>query len=322
MINKHNFSSLAGLQMLALAVCIGFLAGCKTAPVVVERPTPPVVEPPPVAAPPVVIAPLRPLRIGLALGGGAARGFAHIGVIKVLEAQGLTPDIVTGTSAGSLVGALYASGMTGFTLQQTALAMDEAALADWTLSSRGMLKGDALQNYVNRSIGNRAIDKFAKPFGAVATDFGSGGAITFTRGNAGQAVRASSSIPGVFAPVRIDGHDYVDGGLISPVPALAARQLGADFVIAVDISARPKSGEIDSLPSTLAQTIAIMGKGLRDEELRKHADVVIVPDVDRVSGTDFTARNLLILAGEQAASNALANLRLKIEQMKKAKNLR
>lgn len=322
MINAYNYFFGGKRRRLALIACLGLLAACKTAPVAVERPAPPVVEPPPPVAPPPVAVPLRPLRIGLALGGGAARGFAHIGVIKVLEAQGITPDIVTGTSAGSLVGALYASGMTGFTLQQTALAMDEAALADWTLSSRGMLKGDALQNYVNRSIGNRAIEKFAKPFGAVATDFGSGSAITFTRGNAGQAVRASSSIPGVFAPVRIDGHDYVDGGLISPVPALAARQLGADFVIAVDISARPRSGEIDSLTSTLGQTIAIMGKGLRDEELRKYAEVVIVPDVDRVSGTDFAARNLLILAGEQAASNALANLRVKIEQMKKAKNLR
>jgi NTE family protein len=299
-------------RRLAAALLLISLAACET-------PKPP---PPPVAPPPAVVPPARALRIGLALGGGAARGYAHIGVIKVLEAQGIVPDIVTGTSAGSLVGALYASGMNGFSLQQMAMNMDEAALADWTISGRGVLKGEALQNWLNRALNNRPLEKLAKPFAAVATDFSSGNSITFTRGNAGQAVRASSSVPGVFAPVLIDGKLYVDGGLSSPVPAQAARQLGADFVIAVDISARPRTGEIDSLAGTLNQTIAIMGKGLRDQELRQYADVVIHPAVDNTSAADFAARNQLVLAGEQAATAQLAELKRKIEEMKKAKNLR
>ncbi|KPF68312.1 hypothetical protein IP84_11155 [beta proteobacterium AAP99] len=281
-------------------------------------PAPPAVAPAPVAPPP----PARAMRLGLALGGGAARGFAHIGVIKVLEAQGIQVDVVAGTSAGSLVGALYASGMNGFALQQAAMTMDEATLADWSITGRGMLRGEALQAFVNRLVANRPMEQFAKPFAAVAADFSTGAAVPFTRGNAGQAVRASSSIPGVFSPVRIGNADYVDGGLVSPVPALAARQLGADFVIAVDISALPRRGEIDGLAATLNQTIAIMGLGLKAAELRQHADVVIRPEIDQVSAADFNARNQVVLAGEIAATRLLPEIRRKMDEMRKAKNLR
>ncbi len=269
-----------------------------------------------------MVPPARALRVGLALGGGAARGFAHIGVIKVLEAQGIQVDVVAGTSAGSLVGALYASGMNGFALQQAAMTMDEATLADWSITGRGMLRGEALQAFVNRLVANRPMEQFPKPFAAVAADFSSGAGVHFTRGNAGQAVRASSSIPGVFSPVRIGTADYVDGGLVSPVPALAARQLGADFVIAVDISALPRRGEVDGLAATLNQTIAIMGLGLKAAELRQHADVVIRPEIDQVSATDFNARNQVVLAGEIAATRLLPEIRRKMDEVRKAKNLR
>jgi NTE family protein len=232
------------------------------------------------------------------------------------------PDVVVGTSAGSLVGALYASGMNGFALQQVALGMDEAALADWTITGRGMLRGEALQNFVNKAINHKAIEQFAKPFGAVAADWATGAAITFSRGNAGQAVRASSSIPGVFSPVQIGVRSYVDGGLVSPVPALAAKRMGADFVIAVNISALPVQTEITALAATLQQTIAIMGKGLNDEELRQHADVVIRPAVDGISAADFAAKNNLILQGELAATAQLADIRRKIDEAKKRLNLR
>ncbi|MFM2399013.1 MAG: hypothetical protein RL341_1170 [Pseudomonadota bacterium] len=314
--NQRRTFSLAFAALITLTA-----AGCKslsTAPAPVPAPAPT-----PTAAPtPPPVAPARAMKIGLALGGGAARGFAHIGVIKVLEAQGIVPDIVTGTSAGSLVGALYASGMNGFALQQAALAMDEAALADWTITGRGMLKGEALQNFVNKAINNKPMEQFAKPFGAVATDWASGQSITFSRGNAGQAVRASSSIPGVFSPVQIGNRSYVDGGLVSPVPALAAKRMGADFVIAVNISALPVPNEITSLPATLQQTIAIMGQVLNNEETRQHADVVIRPPVDGISAADFNAKNNLILQGEQAASAQLGEIRRKIEEAKKRLGLR
>ncbi|MGY8524130.1 patatin-like phospholipase family protein [Paracidovorax citrulli] len=259
----------------------------------------------------------RPIKIGLALGGGAARGFAHIGVIKMLETHGIRPDLVTGTSAGAVVAALYASGMDGFALQKLALKMDEATIADWALpfGSRfgGWLKGEALQSYVNRQVGNRPIEAMKIPLGIVATDLKSGRGILFRRGNTGQAVRASSSVPGVFQPVSIQGHDYVDGGLVEPVPVDSARAMGADFVIAVNISADPSSQEHAGQSGVLLQTTAIMGQSINRLALAR-ADVVIRPDLPDVGGSDFGARNRVILAGEQAAVAALATLRDKLAQ--------
>ncbi|WP_395008866.1 patatin-like phospholipase family protein, partial [Undibacterium sp.] len=187
-----------------LSISVVLLFGCASPiPVSTSNPQPTVKQDLP--APPKT---LRPVRIGLALGGGAARGFAHIGVIKVLEAQGIVPDIVVGTSAGSVVGAMYAAGNNGFVLQKMALDMDEATISDWSLpffsKSSGVLKGEALQNYVNKMVGQASIEKLKKPFGAVATDLNTGTPILFQRGNTGLAVRASSSVPGVFQPVKIN----------------------------------------------------------------------------------------------------------------------
>lgn len=267
------------------------------------------------SAPPAV--PPRPLRIGLALGGGAARGFAHIGVIKALEAQGIRADLVAGTSAGAVVAALYATGMSGFELNKLALHMDEATIADWALpfGTRfgGWIKGEALQNYVNRLVGNRPIEAMKIPLGIVATDLKTGQPILFRRGNTGQAVRASSSVPGVFRPVTIQGHDYVDGGLVEPVPVDSVRSMGADFVIAVNISADPSSQNNDGQSGVLLQTTAIMGQTINRQALAR-ADVVIRPNLPDMSGSDFAARNRAILAGEQAAAAVMPALRAKLEQ--------
>lgn len=274
------------------------------------KPTPTAPTPPTAAMPPP-----RPIRIGLALGGGAARGFAHIGVIKALEAQGIRPDLVTGTSAGAVVAALYATGMNGFELNKLALTMDEATIADWALpfGTRfgGWLKGEALQNYVNRLVNNRPIEAMKLPLGIVATDLQSGKAILFRRGNTGQAVRASSSVPGVFQPVSIAGHDYVDGGLVEPVPVDSARAMGADFVIAVNISADPASQKNAGQSGVLLQTTAIMGQSINNLALAR-ADVVIRPELADMGGSDFGSRNRAILAGEQATAAVLASLREKL----------
>ncbi|MDR3383906.1 patatin-like phospholipase family protein [Cupriavidus basilensis] len=265
----------------------------------------------------VPVVPPRPIRIGLALGGGAARGFAHIGVIKALEAQGIHPDLVTGTSAGAVVAALYASGMSGFQLNKLALTMDEAAIADWALpfGTRfgGWLKGEALQNYVNKLVANRPIESMKLPLGIVATDLKTGQGILFRRGNTGQAVRASSSVPGVFQPVSIQGHDYVDGGLVEPVPVDSARTMGADFVIAVNISAEPSSQKSNGQSGVLLQTTAIMGQSISKMALAR-ADIVIRPDLPDMGGSDFNSRNRAILAGEQAAAAVMASLRDKLAQ--------
>ena len=294
-------------SLIALGALL--LAGCASVPLVPLTP---------LAVAPALAAPARKIKIGLALGGGAARGFAHIGVIKALEAQGIYPDIVVGTSAGSVVGALYAAGNNGFALQRVAMEMDEASISDWALplfgKVSGVLKGEALQNYVNKAVRNVPIEKLKIAFGAVATDLNSGQPILFQRGNTGQAVRASSSVPSVFQPVRIGTHSYVDGGLVAPVPVRFAREMGADFIIAVNISTQTDAQATLSSLEVLMQTFSIMGQRLNHYEL-KDADVVIAPSLGTMGGGDFAGRNLAILAGEQAATALMPQIKAKLKAM-------
>ena len=290
---------LAGLSLAAL------LAGCAG-----NEPVPP---PPPPVAPQ-----LPPLKIGLALGGGAAKGFAHIGAIKMLEANGYKADVVAGTSAGSVVGALYASGMDPFLMQQKAIALDEASIRDVRLFGGGLVEGRALEDYVNIQVGRRPIEKLALPFAAVATRLDTGDRTVFVRGNTGQAVRASSSVPGVFEPVKIGGHSYVDGGVVSPVPVDAARQLGADLVIAIDISSKAGGTAPTGMLGIVNQSITIMGQTLGRQELAR-ADVVIRPQVNDIGPASFEQRNNAILEGERAALAALPQIRAKIAEVEKAR---
>ncbi|OZA27726.1 MAG: esterase [Hydrogenophilales bacterium 17-61-9] len=283
------------LPVLLLAV---LLAACVTPP-----PAPSVTTP--------VVTPKPPLKVALALGGGAARGFAHIGVIKALEAQGIVPDIVVGTSAGSVVGALYASGMSGFEMQKLALGLEEDMVADWTLPNRGILKGEALQDFINQKVRNLSIQKMPKTLGVVATDLQSGERVLFRQGNTGIAVRASSALPGVFQPVEISGRDYVDGGLTSPVPAQSARTMGADFVIAVDISNVSRRNKLTGTLDVMLQSFAIMGHSISTHEL-KDVDVVIRPITTAVSSSSFEDRHLAILEGEKAAAAIMAELKIKL----------
>lgn len=275
------------------------------------RPTPP----------PVVVTPPSPapkIRIGLALGGGAAKGFAHIGVIKMLEANGLRLEVVAGTSAGSVVGALYASGMDAFQMQQQAFALDEAKIRDVSLFSGGVVKGQKLQDYVNELVGDRPIERMKKPFAAVSTQLETGERTVFTRGNTGQAVRASSSIPGVFEPVTIGRWHYVDGGIVSPVPVDAARQLGADFVIAVDISTKAGGKTPTHMLGIVNQSIGIMGQKLGEQEMAR-ADVVIRPRVNDIGAADFDQRNNAILEGEKAALAAMPQIRARLARLRQAR---
>jgi NTE family protein len=293
------------MKLFSFLLVVLFLAGCAstTLPPVVEETAP--LQTAVVKVPP---------RIGLALGGGAARGFAHIGVIQVLEEAGIRPALVTGTSAGSLVAAIYASGKTGVQLQQVAETMEEAAMADWTLPlfSRGMLKGEALARYVNTQVRSKPIEDMPLPLGIVATDLNSGLSVIFQRGNTGTAVRASSAVPAVFQPVQISGREYVDGGLVSPVPVRAARSMGAELVIAIDISSAPEGNLAGGTMEILLQTFAIMGKSINTFEL-KEADVVVRPALQGVSSADFGARKRSIEAGRQAMLLALPQLRAAIQ---------
>lgn len=255
-------------------------------------------------------APKRVPKFGLALGGGAARGFAHVGVIQVLEEAGLKPDFVVGTSAGSLVAAFYASGKNGAQLQQLSETMDEATITDWTipLIGRGMMRGDALARYVNSKTGNQKIEDLPMSLGVVATDLQTGQGVLFQRGDLGTAVRASSSVPSVFEPVKIGTREFVDGGLVSPVPVRFARQMGAEFVLAVDISSTPETAKTGDMFQILMQTFTIMGKSINNFELRE-ADVVVRPSLGAIGAAEFSARRKSIDAGRAAMIAALPKVR-------------
>ena len=286
------------LFAMLVAVC---LFGCAS------RPEPPK---PPAEQAVVQVLPKRVPKIGLVLGGGAARGFAHVGVIQVLEDAGIRPSLVVGTSAGSLVAAFYASGKTGAQLQQVAETMEEATFADWTLPifRSGMLRGEALARYVNAQVNGRLIENMVVPLGIVATDLNSGQGVLFQRGDTATAVRASSAVPALFQPVRISGREYVDGGLVSPVPVRYARQMGAELIIAVDISDAPEGNAASDTLQVLLQTFSIMGKSINAFELRE-ADVVVRPALLGVSSADFGARRSAIEAGRVAMRAALPQLR-------------
>ena len=302
-----------GAKALSAVVASVFLVACSSPPVV-----PPVVS---ASDKPVSVAPASPqasierrqARIGLALGGGAARGFAHVGVIQVLEEAGLHPHYVAGTSAGSLVAALYASGKSPQELRRVAETMEEAEITDWMLPllNRGALRGEALAKYVNTQVGGKSIEQMKIPLGIVATDLRNGEVVTFRRGNTGSAVRASSAVPAVFQPVRIGEREYVDGGLVAPVPVKQAREMGANFVIAVDISSDPEGSQTSDTFQILMQTFTIMGKSINTLALRE-AEFVVRPPLSGVKSADFGARRRSIEAGRSAMLAMLPQLKTKI----------
>lgn len=281
------------MKPLACLLLAAALCGCQSRP-----------------AEPVPAEGIKP-RIGLVLGGGAVRGFAHIGVIKMLDVLGVHPDLVVGTSAGSIAGVLYAAGHDGFRLQEMAWELDRSMVTDWSVFGKGLIRGQALEDYINQAVGNRVIERLPRRFACVATRLGDGLAVVFRTGNAGRAARASSSVPGVFEPVLIDGQEYVDGGLVSPVPVQVARDLGAEFVIAVDVASTPLRESHNSQIDVMLKTYTIMGQAIRAAQLPL-ADVVITPQLDKVDSSDFEAKNRAIIAGERAAVAALPEIRARL----------
>jgi NTE family protein len=270
-------------------------------------------------------------KIALALGGGAARGFAHVGVIKALEAQGIFPDIIVGTSAGSVVGALYAAGLNGFQIQELSMSLAEDQVLDGSglyrcmaetliSSKRGCIKGQALQDFINKNINNRPIEKLNKTFAAVATNLSNGEMVVFRTGNTGMAVRASSSVPIIFQPVTINGVDYVDGGLVAPVPASVARLLGADFVIAVDISDRPQDRSTEGMSDILWQTFSIFGQTINHHE-QSSADIVVRPVTSGLPSADVSGVSKAVLEGEKAIAAIMPELKAKLAKLNETRHV-
>jgi len=248
--------------------------------------------------------PPRPAKVAIVLGAGASKGFAHIGVLKILELNKIPLSMVVGTSVGSLIGSLYAYGYTPYELQTIAFALQKDDLVDYVLPDNGFIRGKKLENFINNKVKYVAIDKFKIPFYAVATNIQTGEEIAFGRGNAGKAVRASCSIPGIFQPTVIGDKIYVDGGVVSPVAVDAARRYGADLVIAVDISTGPNSSLPTGTVETIMQAVDIMHSKIAAIQLKK-ADIVIKPKVSQIGSSDFTKRHEAIMEGEKAAADAI-----------------
>ena len=290
-------------------IAASLLAGCSTfrSPMVVNDP------PASVAAKPFSLN-IHP--IALVLSGGAARGFAHIGVIKVLEANGLKPDIIVGTSAGSIVGAIYASGLSALELETAIAQLDNSAFTDFVVPGLGFLpgemgfvRGEKLHRFINAQLKTHHIQDFPIRFAAVATDLKNGKAVAFNSGDAGMAVVASCAVPGVITPVEIDKRRFGDGGITSPLPVATARALGAKTVIAVDVVYPPEDAFLYSAVGVLFQAFAISSHQLKNTEAAQ-ADLVIVPEIQNTSGQfGFSDRTHLTAAGEAAARKALPQIR-------------
>lgn len=293
MSSSRNIITVRICLILALCACLS-LAGCIPQEVQPQQ---------------------KPARVALVLGAGASRGFAHIGALKILEANKIPVHMIVGTSAGSFVGSLYAYGFTSFQLQKIANTLDKSEIIDLTLPDNGFVKGERLEEYVNTMVRNTPLEKMRIPFYAVAANIQNGQETVFSRGNTGTAVRASCSVPGIFRPVKIDGRMYVDGGVVSPIAVDAARRLGADLIIAVDISADIDTRQPEGTVETILQSIGIMQSKISAIQLAK-ADIVIRPSVGRFGSADFDKRLDAMIEGEKAALEALPAIREHIAKLK------
>ena len=255
-------------------------------------------------------------RIALVLGGGAARGFAHIGVIRALEQEKIPIDMIVGTSVGSLIGAIYASNVNSFELEWTAFSLERDHIIDYTILSAftgmGLVKGDKLEDFVKAKVPVANIEDLKLPFAAIATDLNRGTRVVLDHGSVAKAVHASSAIPGVFNPVEHQGKLLVDGGVVENLPGSVARERGADIVIAVDISQNVVNFNITNLIDVMLQAVTIISSE-NVKYTRKNADVIIAPAVGDVGMLDFSQKKRCMLAGIEAAQKAMPDIRAAIE---------
>jgi len=283
-----------------LGIALAVLASCQTT----EGPS----------VPPVDLA--RP-RVALVLGGGAARGFAHIGVIRALEQEKVPIDLIVGTSVGSLIGAIYAYDANSMELEWTAFMLEKDSLFDYGLitafTGMGVAKGDKLEEFVKSKVPVANIENLKIPFAAVATDLNRGTSVVLDKGSVARAVRASSAIPGVFNPVEYQGRLLVDGGVIDSIPVSVAREKGADIVIAVDISENVVNFNITNIVDVMLQSITIMG-AVNAKTRKKESDVLISPKVGDVGMMDFTQKKRCMLAGIEATQKMMPEIKAKIEE--------
>jgi NTE family protein len=297
-------------RALLATVTLAVLAACRTGGPKIP------------SAPPLSTGPGPEPKIALVLGGGAARGFAHVGVIRVLEQERIPVDLVVGTSVGSLIGALYASERNSFELEWTAFQLRREDLFDFGIVSAvlgmGLAKGELLEAFVKARVKQERIEQLKIPFAAIATDLNWGERIVLDQGPVARAVRASSAIPGVFEPVAHEGKLLVDGGVVDNLPVEVARAKGADLVVAVDIGEDVGNVNIKNMLDVMLQATNIMF-AVNAEHRKLGADVLVEPDVRGVGMLDFDRRKACMDAGIDATRKAVPKIRAAIEAWKARK---
>jgi len=246
----------------------------------------------------------RPV-IGLALGGGMARGCAHVGVLREFEKQQVPIDLVVGTSVGSLIGGAYASGLSPDDVEKLALTISWSDLGRATVSMMGFYNSARTEDYIRKHFPVTEFEKTRIPFGAVATDLQTGRMVVFTEGSLPLAIRASCAMPVFYTPVMVNGRMMVDGGLVGHIPASVARMMGADVVIAVDINSQHLPiPQPTNLFTIMSQSLAIMGRSTVSY-LYADADVVVRPQIESVRPDDLSKAAEMIAAGEEAARRVM-----------------
>ncbi|GGA33333.1 esterase [Kroppenstedtia guangzhouensis] len=239
-------------------------------------------------------------KVGLALGSGGARGLAHIGVLKVLQREGIPVDVIAGSSMGSLVGSLFAVGLDLDMIEGLAVHLKRKHWLDLTVPRRGFVTGEKVKEMIRLLTRGRTLEELPIPMGVVATDLNRGERVVFQTGPLDLAVRASISIPGIFEPVRWQGRTLVDGGVVDRVPVSVVKEMGAEMILAVDVVPRTTSVRIRNIFDVIAQTLSVMEREILNQRLLE-ADVLIHPDLADISPTAFTRVEECIRLGEEAA---------------------
>ncbi len=254
---------------------------------------------------------MNEIKVGLALGSGAFRGLAHIGVLQVLVEEKIGVSAVAGSSMGAVVGSLYCCGLAPAFMERFVEQMDERALYDPMLPTRGLLRGARIEEVLRTLTRNRRVEELSIPFAAVAVDVESGERVTLREGFAWEAVRASMSVPGVFPPYALNGRRLIDGGILERVPMDAARELGADVVIGVDVGYRGGPHRAPRAIDVLFASIDIMQWEIMRLRGTKATptDVWLVPELDEMNPWRMKGRERAVAAGREAALAALPAIR-------------
>lgn len=254
-------------------------------------------------------------KIGLALGSGGARGFAHLGVLKVLVEENIPISFISGSSMGAMIGSIYATGIDLNRLYQVILNFKRKYYLDFTVPKMGFIKGDRIREFVGMFTHWKNIEDLPIPTSIVATDINTGAKVVLTEGLVADAVRASISVPGIFTPKKIGNQLLVDGGVVDRVPVSVVRDMGADYVIAVNVAHVKQDVEVNSIYDVIMQSLDIMQMELvKTKEIK--ADVLLKPRVEKYSSSSFTQIEEIVAIGEMEARKHIDRIKLDIEEWK------